>query len=184
MRHPPNLKHAGIEYDLSHLQQSQVTVTLASHNKNPEIELLLDVRFSNHCYSEGDPKTAGHPHDLLDHNNKPRWFCPDRHRMSLQLPDIIQALHTKKCLFTGKNNWLVVESQNALGTTVNYHVYFNLKKHREIENSLIMYVESAYEKTKGNNAPKRGRGHDRIGFPMLARKTLADKSIKRPPRGR
>ena len=184
MKHPPHFEHEGIRYNLDHLQPLQHTVTLSAHNGNPELILLLDVKFSNHCYSEGAPQTPNDPPSFVDHNKKPRWFCPVRHQMSLKLPNIIQEIHTRKCLFTGKHNWLVVESQNAYGTITKYHVYFKLKKHNTNKDALVMYVESAYEKTKGNNTPKRGKGHDRIGFPMLARKTLSGAPIKRPPRGR
>ena len=137
MRHPENFTHEGIQYDLAHLQPSIVTITLAAHNKKPELQLLLDVKFSNHCYSEGTPKTTGEPHHFCDHNNRPRWFCPLRHQMPYELPKIIEEIHTKKCLFTGKHNWLVVESRNASGTIINYHVYFTLKQHRENKNSFI-----------------------------------------------
>lgn len=182
MIHPPFYEHGGNRYDLSHLQPTQVNVTIQAHKTNPELELLLDVRFTNHCFSEGEPKTAGLPHDFVDHNCKPRWFCPDRHSDSLLLPELINQLPTKQCLFTGKHNWLVIEMKGSNGVFVPYHVYFTLKNNQDIDNGLKLFIESAYKKTKGDNSPKRRGSMDRTAFAMLARKTLAGEKVKRPRR--
>lgn len=183
MNHPPYFEHGGSRYDLAHLQPTLVNVTLQPHKENPKLELMLDVRFTNHCYSEGAPKIAGTAHDFLDHNGWPRWFCPARHADSLLLPDLIAQLPTKKCQFTGKHNWLVIELMGDAGVFVPYHVYFTLKNTPNVENGLKLFIESAYKKTKGDNSPKRRGSMDRTAFAMLARKTLAGEKVKRP-RGR
>jgi len=180
MRHPPFFEHKGERYDLTHLQPIQVTLTLNAHKDNPELELVIDVKFSNHCYSEGEPKTAGTPHDLVDHNNWRRWFCPDRHASSLILPELITQFPTKKCLFTGKHNWLIIELTGENGEFHNFHVYFTLRKNTAVDNGLLLFIESAYKKTKGDNSPKRRGRMDRTAFAMLARKTLEGKSVRRP----
>lgn len=182
MRHPDSFEHDGKTYDLLHLQPTQFSLTLQAHKDNPELVILVDLRYSNHCYTEGATDVGGREHDMLDHNDWPRWFCPGRHDTSLLLPDLVQELHKKKCLFTGKHNWLVVEIQTREGERVPFHVYFAIRKNKHLDNGLFVTIESAYLKTRGENSPHRHGGMDRTAFALLARKTLSGQGIKRPRR--
>lgn len=184
MWHPPFFEHGGVKYDLAHLHPLQVNLALNAHKENPELELLLDVKFSNHCYTTGKPKVAGTPHDLLDHNNWQRWFCHDRYQSSLMVPDLVRQIHTKRCNFTGpeKRNWIVIEHRGSDGVFVPFYLVFSIWKNKAKDNALKLNIVSAYEKTEGDNAPHRGGGMDRIAFAMLARKTLAGEVVRRPKR--
>lgn len=182
MKHPPLHLHHGTPYDLRHLSPCLVSMLIKEDGNYPEIQLEMDVKYTNHCYSEGKPKIAGAPSDLTDHHNQPRWFCPYRHETSLLLPQLITNLPDRKCLFTGKTNWLVIELLGRNGIQTPFHVYFTLKKKKTaIKNSLSLFIESAYMKDTGDNSPKRRGSLDRIRFAMLARKTIAGESVRRPP---
>lgn len=180
MRHPLYFEHERVRYDLTHLQPKRVSVVLKAHKNNPELNLMIDIKFSSHCFSEGKPKTTGTLHDFKDHNKWPRWFCPKRHATSLILPELITQLPKKKCFFTGKDNWLIIELIGENGESNKFYIYFTLRKNVDIENGVLLFIESAYEKTKGDNFPKRSRSMDRTNFAMLARKKLAGKSVRRP----
>lgn len=78
MKLPRFFEHKGEQYDRIHLQPTQLTLMLSAHKDNPELELLLEVNFSTHCYSEGTPKVVRTSLDLLENNNWQRWFCFDR----------------------------------------------------------------------------------------------------------
>ena len=184
------MRHANLYIDdkvinLGHLNPLDIQVKIEAYNNHPPMNITLTFFFTNHCYTEGVKDNENvPPHMLLeDHNGNPRKFCYDRYHMSLRLPDMLRQIHDKKCMFTGKQNWLVIQIEDSGGKPQEYHIYFNLKKHRRNKNGLFITIQSAYFKTKGNNTPKRKR-HDRINFAMLARRTLADKSIIRPRKGR
>jgi len=182
MIHPEFFEHQGEQYALTHLQATQFSLLLQEHKNNPELEILIDIRYSNHCYSEGEPDIEGRECDFYDHNNWPRWFNPGRHETSLLLPGLVQEIHKKKCLFTGKHNWLVIEVQTLEGERVPFHVYFAIRKNKHVDNCLYITIESAYLKTRGDNSPHRHGSMDRTAFAMLARKTLAGQPVRRPRR--
>ena len=187
MIHPDEYNHGGEIYDLSHLKPVEVNITLSAHGNNPELAIVLNVRYSNHCYSEGEAAIAGQAHDFVDHNDWPRWFSVERHKSSLMLSDLIQQIHTKKAHFTGKQNWLVIELQEEQDSVIiPFYLYFTIRKNKgkDVENGLLLDVVSAYMKTKGDNSPHRRGSMDRTAFAMLARKTLAGDAVGQPRRRR
>lgn len=183
IKHPKTIVVDGESFDLMHLFPWEVKLNIPAKDKHPELEATVFFRFSNHCYTESVPPNECDPTPLIkDHNGFRRQFCKKRYSHSIGLRDILEAIHTRKCLFTGRNNWLIIELKNDNGNTVNYHVYFSIKRHRTQNNAVIIWIESAYIKDKGTNAPKRGYGHDRIHFAMLVRKILKGEPIRRPPK--
>lgn len=181
MNHPKILNINGQIFELKHLFPTDINLTLREDKTNPELDIKLTIFYSNHCYTEGIKDNDVKPEKILkDHNGNERKFCVRRYNMSLRLPDLILVVHTKKCLFTNRQNWLIVEDTDETGQRVKYHIYFSLKKHRKNKNGLIMRIESAFIKDRGANTPKRGAGHDRIHFAKLARKKLSNDTIKRP----
>ncbi|MFK5950944.1 MAG: hypothetical protein QM500_19505 [Methylococcales bacterium] len=181
MNHPPFLEHNGKQYTLNHLEDTQIELTLQAHKTNPELELTIQLSYTNHCYTQGTTENS-EPHDMEDHNGWPRWFNLERYETSLLLPEFVKQIHKKKCLFTGKQNWLVIELKESSGISVPFYLVFSLWNNKEVENGLHLNIVSAYKKTEGDNAPHRGGSMDRVAFAMLARKTLEGKSVKRPRR--
>jgi hypothetical protein len=179
LTHPPHFTYERIQYDLSHLQAAKFCLTIQAHGSNPELEIFIYLEFTNHCYTTGTPKVADTPHDLVDHNNWPRWFDPDRHETSLILPNFVRQLHKKKCFFTRNQNWLIIELQGESGSSIPFYLVFSAWKIKDQDNGLHLRIVSAYKKTEGENAPHRGSNLDRTSFAMLARKTLAGESVKR-----
>ncbi|MFK5912932.1 MAG: hypothetical protein QM484_01040 [Woeseiaceae bacterium] len=180
MRHD-NLHINGVEYKFNHLMPLDLSINLEAHNKNSELTVSLTFFFSNHCYTEGvkENEDISEQFLLLDHNQNQRKFCINRYQMSLQLPELLKQLHTKKCFFTGRQNWLVIEVLNNSGENIFYHVFFNIKKHKRKKNGLFIEIQSAYIKEKGENTPTR-RKNERMSFAMIARKIITGKPIKSP----
>lgn len=170
----------GIDYDLSHFQPWSTKIIIPEKDHHPELALKIEFLFSNHCYTEG---LKDHEPDsvplLKDPRGNRRRFCPNRYEHSLMLRDILQDISKYKCLFTGRDNWLLIEVKNEKGELLNYHVYLSIKPHHS-NGGLFIRVVSAYIKDKGNNKPKRKGRHDRISFCILARKVINGEPVKRP----
>ena len=184
MNHPDFFTYDDTQFDLSHLGVLELSLTLQQHNTNPELELLLRIEFTNHCYTEGAAEGIteidGITHHTVDHNGWPRWYDAERHTTSLLLPDFVKQIHKKKCQFAKDQNWLIIELEEDDGTIVPFYIVFSIWKHKWRENSLGLRVISAYKKTKGDNTRKRSGNMASVSFAMLARKTLAGEAIKSP----
>jgi hypothetical protein len=110
-----------------------------------------------------------------------RIFCFERHRYSLQLPQIIKELANRKCFFTSADDkFLTIEVQNEEGKTVDYEIYFSLKKSKEKQCDIHLFINSAYIRSddyKPVNHPIRRKS---ISFFVLLHNTLTNKRIKKP----
>jgi len=180
-KHPKNINIDGQIYDLKHMSPWELKVNIPAQDKNPEIDVTLYFHFSNHCYTEGvetsnlDPKPL-----IMDNQGRRRQFCKKRYGNSIELREILKNTNTKYCLFTGRENWLIVNLKNEAGREYKYHIYFSIKRHRQEKNALIVWVETAFIKDRGNNQPKRGKSLSRIKFEMLVRKTIKNEKIVKP----
>jgi hypothetical protein len=86
--HPP-LYPNGQFYDVSHLDPFRFE---ASSTKVPR-PLRINVRFTNHCYSEAfDPARHSMDGPAIMDGQKRRAFCPERHALSRRLPELIRGL--------------------------------------------------------------------------------------------
>ncbi|MEN5305239.1 hypothetical protein [Pseudomonas sp. TWI628] len=181
---------AGSTWSLLHLRP------ISHHLKIPGLadegmgEVALAVEYSSHCVSYG-PKQGteldfdhmGHDHLLIDHRGIRRAFCPNRHKLSVQLPSIIASLPERQCLFTGHSNWLTIEgNQFGYPEGSRYEVYFNLR--RDSPRSLKLHVESAYVRDPGHpsNRPTALKRHEKIKGWLLILKKLRNEPIRRPVR--
>ena len=160
MKHETPFTYDEKEYVLSHLQPMEFDITLKAHNANPKLDIAINVVFSNHCYTEGVTTLSDASHDFVDHNSQRRWFSPERHKSSEILPELVKQLHTRKCCFTGRNNWLIIELQGSDGKDIPFHIFFSIWKNKEKGNSLCLRIDSAYFKTKGDNSPTRRRSEE------------------------
>ena len=181
----------GIEYDLSHLQDSVFGFTIAATNSHPEIKAEMLIQYSSHCISIGPPHgeqfdfaELGADRLVIDGRGNERCFCPERFEWSKHLPGVIRSLPGDRiCFFTGHENWLSFEILNSDGAIQIYEVFFNLT--RQSRNFLRVYVESGYVRTAGDEVrrPHDFRHKSKVRGKVLLAKKLRNEPIVRP-RGR
>ena len=165
-----------VEFDLTHLDPFTINVT-PSVPDAPTYKVL--VSFSHHAFTrdlvEGDPDhhRFGPDHDV-------RCFCPERHQLSLLLPEIVKAATTGKAYFPARNhpiqrNFLLVK---LVAGEPPYLVVFNLERARGINADAVMNIVSAH--------PRPGMGSTRkfesIRVATLVSKTVRGERVMRPSR--
>lgn len=133
----------------------------------------IRVRFSTHCYSETfDEAEHGDRPVVMDHNDRKRAFCPVRHEMSKQLPDLVRGLPDSHVFMTPEGNYVRI----TLGEGVEYRMFFNLRKAGEkVEADLSLYVESAYAPTQKVLAAS---AMQKVRFKVLVDKVLSGGKLK------
>ena len=144
--HPPLLIR-GLAYDLAHLDPFRFDV---SSNKVPR-PLRINVRFTNHCFSEAFDPTK-HPGDepVVQDGQRRRAFCPDRYNLSQRLPALIRGLAdpaTRVYETAARRNWMYAAIIEAPVVGTRYQVFFELRRttpERRRLQDLDMVVESAY----------------------------------------
>ena len=134
----------GCIQDLAHLDP----LTFSTPSEKLGRDIKTWCRFTTHAFSR-EPEANEQP-DLTDEGNRPRVFCPDRHRLSFHLPGIIRQLAapTRYVWQTAtERNWMY---QAAVGVVqgnavTSYLAFFDLKKARKADPfDVVMTVESAY----------------------------------------
>ena len=82
------------------------------------------VEFSGHCFTKSPNQRKGETLASYESElhyslaTETRIFCFERHRYSLQLPQIIKELANRKCFFTSADDkFLTIEVQNEEGKT-------------------------------------------------------------------
>lgn len=143
----PSLRVRGQVYDLSHLHPFQFDVSSA---KVPR-PLRINVRFTNHCFSEAfDP--AKHPADelVISDGHRRRAFCPDRYDLSPRLPALIRGLADPAARVhetAARRNWMHAALVEVAVAGTRYQIFFELRRtvpERRRLQDLDMVVESAY----------------------------------------
>jgi hypothetical protein len=164
--------HDGREVSLAHLAPMIIHCPCTQIKRN----LSIRVGFANHCYTEAFD-AALHAREqiiLYDSPQRPRIFSPNRHRLSVFLPQLLTELPTKKVQQTFQQRNYVYEATVEL-ETVPYEVYFMLQRlDGEKGIDLRLTVESAYPSEGLPDLRKRPRD---IRFSILAYKTLAKQPI-------
>jgi hypothetical protein len=132
---------AGIDYDLRHLDPFIMQVM--AKGENPPV---YDVRVSFGCHTFTREVHENDTPDLHFRSGRElRCFCTDRHRYSLELPDMIRYAANGRAYFSERANFLVVEI--ASGTNVPYVAFFYLEKaKRPDRHDVSMFVTSAHLK--------------------------------------
>jgi hypothetical protein len=94
------------------------------------------------------------------------------------LPDVVRSLDTRKCFFTDRNNYLVVELPDALPIGFEYWIFFDVRRVAE-PNTVLLFVQSAYAGDTRKSPYSRRR--EKVRFRMLVSKALEGERPKRPP---
>jgi hypothetical protein len=191
MKRPNLLKRGyadigGTRFVIDHLRDETFVVVLPASTHNARLEATVRVEYTSHCVSYGpragamiDFAVIGFERRLFDHRGVARAFCFDRHGWSLSLPAIVKTLADRKCHFTGHGNWFVVEDIDDHGETVEYEVFFILR--RDSGKSLRLVIESAYVRDAGGEATgakKNRRGT--VRFKVIVAKRLRGETVRNP----
>ncbi len=147
--HPSLISHQGEEFSLEHLRRS-IKLMEWKDREQKNLEISIQIRYSDHCYTEliDSEISSG---SFVSGN---RVFLPERHRLSMGLPVLIEGLvnkPTSRVGITYEKNCHVYKLKVAepLPQGHRYAVFFRLKKSRTDDPShgirkLDLIVESAY----------------------------------------
>lgn len=170
--------HDGKEVPLDHM--------LAGHSFSCPCEaidrdIVIRVHFQNHCYTEAF-NPAQHSKDQIvcyDAPDRPRVFCPIRHRLSFELPNHIEGLPKWRVNQTRERRNFVFVVPLKISNQV-YEIYFMLQRALSDDKAdLRLTVESAYPVDDVSPTPKRPGA---IRFMVLAQKVLRNEPIRFAPR--
>lgn len=180
----------GVEYDLSHLDYTEIIVEIPATEGKPAVNFNLGVSYSAHCVSIGpkqgqgfDFAAIGEDKLIIDERGVHRCFDITRYEFSRILPDLLLTLEDRVCFFTGHENYLTIEAQMlGLKTDNPYEIYFSLRK--ESKGYLRMYVESAYLRDDDymDRRPQNFKKREKVKGRVLLLNTLRGTPTKRPPR--
>lgn len=133
-----NFNYKGQVFDLSHLAPFYCEYIHPASASSDEKIYRCIVEFSGHCFTKSPNQRKGETLASYESElhyslaTETRIFCFERHRYSLQLPQIIKELANRKCFFTSADDkFLTIEVQNEEGKTVDYEIYFSLKKSKK-----------------------------------------------------
>lgn len=109
----------------------------------------IDVRFSNHCFSEtfDAARHGSNAVDVMDGRRR-RVFSPLRYELSRTLPLIVQGLPFAHVYQTPEANFLRI-SNRADGGEGDYRMFFRVKRGMDRGAELRLFVESAYSPHPG-----------------------------------
>jgi len=153
--HPPAY-HRLRSHDLSHLDPFVFEAVSA---KVPR-PLRINVRFTNHCYSEAfDPRRHAPNDPTIRDGARNRVFAPDRYALSLHLPPLIRRLATPGARVhetAARRNWMYAAAMEIPAANTRYQIFFELRRtvaERRKFQDLDMVVESAYPADPNRPAP-------------------------------
>lgn len=174
----PKLMLADAELCLKHLHPKLLIVETQSRPKG----VGIFVQFSTHCFTE-DHDPIRHGADvptLLDDRRQLRAYCPERYKLSKDLPDLIWSMAAQKVFLTPEANYMRLGAR-ADGMPGEYRAYFNLKRATRIKGAdLRLYVESAYSPDPVEALPVSK--HQTVRFKVLVDTVLMGKAVKFNPK--
>jgi len=172
-------EYQGISYDLSHLHPFQWMCIQAAKGDKPERCYSFDVIFSLHTFTKGIESGAVADKSLeYCDSREVRVFDFGRYELSKQLPGIVKELGMRKCFHTGHNNFFTVELLGEAGEIRQYEIYFEVVKALKKQGGLRLFIQSAYERTRGHGS--RPKKKPPIRFYVIAYNTMNNKMIKLP----
>jgi hypothetical protein len=164
-------------YTLSHLHPFIQQIELAASSKNPARNAQLYVAFGLHTFTRAIEPGDGH-RDLYRDNREARIFCRTRYQRSLELPNIIRTLESRRCEFargmSGFVNYVTVETTDG----ERYAAFFELRRLKTLGSHAIqLMVQSAYVLDPEKPMPGKGRIH----FHALLGHVLRGATPRLPP---
>jgi hypothetical protein len=150
-------------YALAHLHPFIRSLELSATEKHPSRIVQLYVSFGLHTFTRAMQANDCN-HELYRDNREVRSFCPERYASSLELPEIIRTIESRRCEFARSTGGLINYVTMETRTGERYAVFFDLRRFRKMgANAAHLMVQSAYILDARKPAPGRGR----IGFRAL-----------------
>jgi len=165
----PSLTINGQAIDLAHLEPLSLAFAV---ERLAGRTLTIDVKFTNHCYTETfDPGRHDPAHVVMDRGRK-RVFDPQRHDLSRHLPEIIRSLPARSVHITRPGrNYVYVAQVDVQGSA--YPLFFHLRRGAQ-RHDLTMVVESAYPVADRQEIL---RGTSKVSFAVLCAKTFRGERV-------
>jgi len=100
-----------------------------------------------HCFSRSPHlEEQVHQESWYADSRESRVFCSLRWELSKQLPGIIATLGERRCMHTGREEFVIIEVMHR-GRVFDYAVFFTVTKARKAEGAhLNLFVNSAHER--------------------------------------
>ncbi|MEO8460651.1 MAG: hypothetical protein ABI451_08990 [Dokdonella sp.] len=147
----------GTVFPLNHLHPFRYEVTIPASEKDPKRVVMVHVGFALHTFTrERDSSTPSE--EVYSDDRESRMFDDVRYELSKLLPEIIRSLGRRHCAFAKQDNYVTVEATMFSGETVNYGVFFNLKRWKERgPMAVLLVVQSAYVINVAKRSPAQGK---------------------------
>lgn len=103
--------------------------------------------------------------------------------MSKRLPEFLKNMDKEKCFFTAASDkFVTIRIQNEQGVSVDYEIYFSLKKSRLKHVDVYIFINSAYIRSADYKPVSKSRNVRRkpVSLFVLLHNTVNNKKIKRP----
>jgi hypothetical protein len=157
--------HNGVVHSLAHVRPFKFITTLPATEKYLACTVEIRVGFSCHTFTRVPASGDCGVKPYLVRNGETRMFCPHRHVLSKELPDIIRGLPRRTdCFYAGQQNYFVVNLPAQLAPTDEYRVFFNFKPIDDPD-AVLLFVQSAYAARKGTGPS--GITGKKVGFRAL-----------------
>lgn len=159
------------EYDLSHL--NPFTMSITTNVPGPAV-VTRQVRVTFGCHSFTKEWEDGDPEELrYDDGGHIRCFCPARHALSVNLPDLIREAAKGKVHFNNKRSpYLTVH--NVPEANGPYLIYFDAIRAKGAGLHAVIDIRSAHCK------PGFTPTTPQIAFATVIGLTAAGKPVNRP----
>lgn len=168
--------HNNVVYNLDHLHPKTVTFVQPAKGNLPEQTYVVDVEFGLHCFTR-ERKDTDDIALIYSDAREQRVFDFHRYDLSKHLPDVVDALHRRKCYHTKHGNFFTIEIIQEEGKASQYEVYFTLSRSSK-RGVLNLSLQSAYVRDRNL---KTGRLKKSVGFFVLLFNTLNNKETHPAP---
>ncbi|ARD10453.1 MULTISPECIES: hypothetical protein [Pseudomonas] len=141
------IKIGDTTYELNHLHPHFWDIVIPGKDGKPDLSLKLNISYGLHCFARdrlpGESIEDGH---WYQDNREKRVFCPLRWELSKRLPDIIRTLGDRRCMHTGREEFVTVQVVHG-GRSYDYAIFFTVTKAKKAEGAqLNLFVNSAHER--------------------------------------
>lgn len=165
----------GQEYDLAHLHPHDEIYVIPAGPAGDELRLSMHVSYGMHCFTRKQVDNEFVASDgWYSDSREVRIFCPHRWQLSLMVPEIIATLDRRRCLHTGREEFVTIEIVEN-GERFDYAVFFTVTKGGKSGADLNLFVNSAHRRYNELRYTKP------IAFKVIALNRYKGKKIK-PPR--
>ena len=145
-----------------------------SYRRDQNVEVYdFYITFSHHVFTV-KPEDCSWNHKY-EYNAKPsdsRYFCSERHELSLQLPEIVKTLPERYLYHGGYGKYCHCPMKDENGQEFLYQVVFRVFRSQK---KLRLHVESAY---KLSSRPKTKK----VSFWVICHNLLNKKPLPKPSR--